>query len=88
MRGYSPTVAPIWVLMASTTVGVGQRGDVAELAPLGDVDEQPPHDLAAAGLRQLGRQHDLARLGDRADLLGDVVAQLLQEGVVGVRWCP
>src|ERR687889_2272944 len=51
---------------------VGQRGDVAELAVLGDVAEEPPHDLARAGLGQLLDDHDLPRLGDRADVLGDV----------------
>ena len=45
---------------------------------LGDVAEQPPHDLAAAGLRQLRREDDVRRLGDRADLVGDVAAQLLE----------
>src|SRR5215212_7945566 len=33
--------------------GVGQRGDVAELAVLRDVAQQAAHDLARAGLRQL-----------------------------------
>ena len=59
--------------------GVGERGDVADLAVLGDVAQQPAHDLAGAGLGQLGDDHDLPGLGDRADLLGDVVAQLLDE---------
>ena len=52
--------------------GVGQGGDVAELAVLGDVAEQPAHDLAGAGLGQLLDDHDLPRPGDRADLLGHV----------------
>ena len=47
--------------------GVGQRGDVAELPVLGDVPQQPAHDLAGAGLRQLLHDHDLPGLGDRAD---------------------
>ncbi len=46
--------------------------------------EQPAHDLAGAGLRQLGDDHDLARLGDRADLLADVVAQLLDDVLAAV----
>src|SRR4051812_4932670 len=58
---------------------VGEGRDVTELAVLGDVAQQPAHDLAAARLRQLRRDQDLPRLRDRADLLGDVVAQLLQE---------
>ena len=56
---------------------VGERGDVADLAVLGDVAQQPAHDLARPGLGQLLDDHDLARLGDRADLLGHVVAQRL-----------
>ena len=44
---------------------VGQRGDVAELAVLGDVPQQAAHDLAGPGLGQLGDDQDLARLGDR-----------------------
>ena len=35
---------------------VGERGDVAELAVLGDVAQQPAHDLAGAGLGQLRRR--------------------------------
>src|SRR5450759_1915931 len=54
---------------------VGQGGDVADLAVLGHVLEQTAHDLARAGLGQLVDDHDLARLGDRADLLGYVVTQ-------------
>ena len=41
--------------------------------------QQPAHDLARARLRQLGDDHDLPGLGDRTDLLGHVVAQLLHE---------
>src|SRR5918999_1752990 len=57
---------------------IGERRRVAKRAVLGDVAEQAPHDLAAARLRQLGREDDVRRLGDRADLLADVVAQLLE----------
>src|SRR5512139_3581295 len=56
--------------------GVGQRRDVADLAVLGHVAQQAAHDLAGPGLRELLDDHDLARLGDRPDLLGDVCAQL------------
>ena len=55
---------------SSTTVGVGQRGGVAEVAALGDVAQQAAHDLAAAGLGQVGGEVDRLRLGDRADLGG------------------
>src|SRR4051794_17788699 len=44
--------------------GVGERGDVAHLAVLRDVAQQPPHDLARAGLGQLLHDHDLPRAGD------------------------
>ena len=59
--------------------GVEQRGHVSELPVLGDVAQQPPHDLAAAGLRQVGREEDLAWLGDRADGPRHLVAQLVDE---------
>src|SRR5439155_10580650 len=39
---------------------------------------QPAHDLPAAGLRQLGREDDVRRLGDRPDFPPDVLAQLLE----------
>src|SRR6266404_6962149 len=55
---------------------VRERRHVAERPVLRHVAEQAPHDLAAAGLRQLGRENDVRRLGDRADLDGDVVAKL------------
>src|SRR6266513_2349865 len=51
---------------------------VAEGSLLGNVAEQPPHDLAAARLRQLRCEDDVGRLRDRADLLSDVLAQLLE----------
>src|SRR5687767_15525355 len=57
---------------------VGERGRVAERALLGHVAEETPHDLAAPRLRQLRREDDVGRLGDRADLARDVVAQLLE----------
>src|SRR4051794_16364507 len=47
--------------------GVGERGGVAHLAVLGDVAQQPSHDLARAGVGQLLDDHDLPRAGDRAD---------------------
>jgi hypothetical protein len=52
---------------------------------VGDVPQQPPHDLAGPGLRQLRHDHDLPRLGDRADLDGDVVAQRLHQLLAGAR---
>src|SRR3954454_25148171 len=58
---------------------VEQSGDIAELAVLGDVTKQPAHDLAAAGLGQLGADQDLAWFRDGSDLSGDVLTQLLHE---------
>src|SRR3990172_7121221 len=48
------------------------------LAP-GDRAQQPPHDLAGAGLRQVVAEADVPRLRDRPDLLRDPVAQLSGE---------
>src|SRR5664279_699535 len=39
--------------------------------------KQPPHDLAAACLRQVVAESDVLRLGDRTDFLRDPVAQFL-----------
>ena len=57
---------------------VGERRRVAERAVLGDVAEQAAHDLPRARLRQLRREDDVRRLRDRADLVRDVVAELLE----------
>src|SRR5581483_8817735 len=57
---------------------VGEGGRVAERPLVRDVPQEAAHDLAAAGLRQLGREDDVRRLRDRPDLLRDVVAQLLE----------
>ena len=57
-------------------VGVAQRGHVAELAALGDVAQQPAHDLARAGLRQVVGPDDPLRARELADPLGDVLADL------------
>src|SRR5581483_2127686 len=57
---------------------IGERRRVTERAVLSDVAQEPPHDLAAARLRQLRCEHDVRRLRDRPDLLRDVVAQLLE----------
>ena len=56
--------------------GIGERRGVAEVAALGDVAQQAAHDLAAAGLGQVRGEVDRLRLGDRADLGGDVIAQV------------
>jgi len=59
--------------------GIGQCRDVPERPVLGHVAQQPPHDLARTCLRQFRHNQDLARLGDRADLVADVIAQLLDQ---------
>jgi hypothetical protein len=48
---------------------VGQRGDVTGVAAVRYVPQQPAHDLAGPGLRQLRDDQDLPQLGDLADLL-------------------
>src|SRR5215218_10289239 len=57
---------------------VRERRRVAELPVLRNVAQEPPHDLAATSLRQLGREEDVRRLRNWADLLADVVPQLLE----------
>ena len=57
---------------------VAQRGDVAELVAGGDVAQQAAHDLARAGLRQVVGEGDPLRAGELADLVGDVLAQLVR----------
>src|SRR5256885_1863363 len=42
------------------------------------VAEQSPHDLARARLWELGREHDICGSCDLADLLSDMIAQLLE----------
>ena len=49
---------------------------------LGHVTQQSTHDLARACLREIGRQNDLTRLGDRANGARDVLSQLLHEGAL------
>src|SRR4051812_33739550 len=64
--------------------GIGERGGVTERLVLGDVAQQPTHDLARARLREVfGEEHRL-RLGDGADGLAHVVAQVGDERVAGV----
>src|ERR671924_497102 len=58
---------------------VGERGRVAELASLGHVTQQAPHDLARAGLGQLVGEDDGLGPRSRADLAGHVAAQLLPQ---------
>ena len=57
--------------------GVGERRRVAQGAPLGDVAQQAAHDLAGSGLGKLGGEEDLLGAGDGADLLDDVLLEIL-----------
>src|SRR5688500_14488661 len=68
--------------------GVGKRRDVTEIALLGDITQQPAHDLSGARLGQVGREHDLLRSRELADHLGDVLPQLAPEVVGGVEAGP
>jgi hypothetical protein len=55
--------------------GVYQCRGVAQLATLGDIAQQPPHDLAAASFGQSRYHVDLPGLGDRRELSGDLGAR-------------
>src|SRR5688572_1469118 len=59
--------------------GIGEGRRIAEGAALGDVAQQPAHDLARAGLGQIRHEHQALGLGDRADLGRNVLAQLVTE---------
>ena len=63
---------------------VGEGRGVAEQFVLGDVAQQPPHDLARARLRQFLGEQDRLRLRDRTDEVRDVLTQLLDEIVAGL----
>src|SRR5262245_47064002 len=54
-----------------------RRHVLGDLLALGDRAQQAAHDLAGARLRQVVAEADVLRLGDRADLLADPVAELL-----------
>src|SRR4051794_30836732 len=66
--------------------GVSQRGGVTEIAALGHVFQQPPHDLAATRLGQVVGEDDGLRAGNSPDLGGHVLAQRL--AVLGIRLVP
>src|SRR3954447_4228652 len=53
--------------------GVGQRGGVTEIAALGHVLQQPPHDLAAARLGEIVGEDDGLGPGDGAELGGHML---------------
>src|SRR3954470_1666475 len=65
-------------------VRVAQRRHVAELAALGDVAQQPAHDLARAGLGQVLGPDDPLRPRELADPVGHVLADVGDQRVVAV----
>src|SRR5438270_4838427 len=65
-------------------VGIAQRRDVAHGAPLGDVAQQPAHDLARAGLRQVVGPDDPLRPRQLADPAGDAIADPLDQVVAAL----
>src|SRR5690242_20202699 len=56
--------------------GVAERRRVAEVVALGDVLQEPAHDLARARLRQVVDEDHGLRPRDLADLLADPLPQL------------
>ena len=64
-------------------VRVGKRRRIAKSALFGDVAQQAAHDLARAGLGQVGGKEEELRLRDRPDDLGDVTAQLFPSALLG-----
>ena len=71
---------------------VGERGDVAQVTVLGDVLEQPAHDLAAARLGQAVGEATLVGAGEFADLVGNAGSDLSNRcqasGMRGYLACP
>ena len=65
-------------------IGVGQSRGVAQGAALGNVAQQAPHDLAAAGLGEVGREDDVFGPSYGADLLGDVLLEFLYQIVAAL----
>src|SRR5438445_322244 len=97
---YRYSVAPRWVHTTSPGAwptsfsdlldgrrndrGVAQRRDVAQLASLGDVAQQPAHDLAAARLRHVVGPDDALGPRELADPLRDGRADLRLEVCVAL----
>ena len=64
-------------------LGVGKGGGVADLLAQCFRADDAAHDLAAAGLGDVGYEPDLIGSGELAHLLGDVVAEFFFEGLGG-----
>src|ERR1035437_7936529 len=58
---------------------VEEGGYIAELPMFGDVLQEAPHDLAATGFGQVGRQDDLPGFGDGPYDLGHVRPQRVHQ---------
>src|SRR3569833_2969105 len=62
---------------------VRQGGGISQGAPFRHVAEKAAHDLPAARLRELDREDNAVRPGDRADLLRHVGLQLVRQRIAG-----
>src|SRR5699024_2183092 len=62
----------------------GEGGRVAEAAVLGDIAQQPPHNLAGTCLRQIRSEHDIRGSGELADLVTNVLTEFGQFGRTAV----
>src|SRR5947207_10935150 len=56
-----------------------RRGVAPDFGASSDLFEQAPHDFSGTGLRQRLGETDVVRLGDRPDLLGHMLAQLVAQ---------
>src|SRR5690349_15636201 len=83
-----PFLPSIFLLQARDDGRVRQSGRVSEDAPFGDVPQQTAHDLAAAGLGQVGREEDVVRSAHGAQLFAYEGFQLFGEGGRGVETLP
>ncbi len=77
--GVSRLQALIFALEPRDDIRIGERRRVAERLAFGDVAQQAPHDLARSRLRQVGGEQNLIGPRDRADLLDDVLLELVDE---------
>src|SRR6185437_14859007 len=64
--------------------GVGQSGGIAKLPLVGDIAEEPAHDLPTPRLRQIGGKEDLLWSSDGTDHLGHMDPQFLAQGFIGL----
>src|SRR5699024_9354232 len=72
------SAALLWQLLGDHVHerGVGEGRGVPHVPVLGDVSQQASHDLAGAGLGQLGHSQQAGGFGDRPEGATDVVTQL------------